>query len=614
MSASEYSASESGDLFGESGLEGLFPAGGQVDRPSKREPTHPTGSRSAADTPLVGVPQAAPADGGARDRASESTADRAASDKGSAQHQVLARKWRPRRFAAMVGQDHVVRALRHGLQSGRIHHAYLLTGTRGVGKTTIARILAKALNCDSPANDDPDPCGRCTNCLQIDQGRFIDYIELDAASHRGVEDMVGLLENAVYAPTSGRWKVYVIDEVHMLSNHAFNAMLKTLEEPPGHVVFVLATTDPQKVPVTVLSRCLQLGLRNLPVEVIVEYLQMVLAEEKIDHEYPALTLLAKAAAGSMRDALSLTDQAISHGGGALRQQDVRAMLGAIDRDQVAAVIDALLAGQVIPLKQVADQVREFGVDPGGVLQALASLVQDIALVQAQAMEADDPRLLAWAAQAHPTQWQVYWQILLHGRRDLSLAPDEHAGLLMTLLRMHAFRPVDPDVIRAPIPEAIPAPSAPAPGQGGAPSGDGFVLDCAWSALAQRISCSGFTRQFLEQSELLAIEGLHIKVRVPIRPLAEAATLSKVRELLSVHFGRPLRLSAEVGSVGQETASAKQELQRGLAHQHALQGLESDPFVRVMLDEFGAEIVPESVRPRQSEAPQAAGVSEGPAST
>lgn len=543
--------------------------------------------------------------------------------KAAAQHLVLARKWRPRRFAAMVGQEHVVRALRHGLKTGRIHHAYLLTGTRGVGKTTIARILAKALNCESTAREDPDPCGQCAHCVQIDQGRFIDYIELDAASHRGVEDMVGLLENAVYAPTAGRWKVYVIDEVHMLSHHAFNAMLKTLEEPPGHVVFVLATTDPQKVPVTVLSRCLQLGLRNLAVEVIVEYLQMVLQEEKIRYELPALTLIARAAAGSMRDALSLLDQAISHGGGDVRQQEVRAMLGAIDRDQVAAIIDALLAGNVGQLKRIADQVRELGIDPGGVLQALAMLVQDIALVGAKAIEAEDPRLHGWSAAGHPTQWQVYWQILLHGKRDLALAPDEHAGLLMTLLRLHAFRPAGPESVAATRPAspaaASPAaaspPSAASPaaaskvsrepsagtGQAGrAPGAEDFVLDCDWSALAQRVACSGFTRQFLEQSELLAIEGLHIRVRVPIRPLAEAATLNKVRDLLSAHFGLRLRISAEVGAVSQETASAKQEIKRELDHQEALEGLQRDPFVRVMIDELGAEIVPESVKPRQVE--------------
>jgi DNA polymerase-3 subunit gamma/tau len=594
-------------LFPEPGPEDLFSDAGPADFFAGTEASGASGKTGAGGT--VADEQTSSPHALANPTTASLSSEPA---KAAAQHLVLARKWRPRRFAAMVGQEHVVRALRHGLKTGRIHHAYLLTGTRGVGKTTIARILAKALNCESTSREDPDPCGHCTHCVQIDQGRFIDYIELDAASHRGVEDMVGLLENAVYAPTTGRWKVYVIDEVHMLSHHAFNAMLKTLEEPPGHVVFVLATTDPQKVPVTVLSRCLQLGLRNLAVKVIVEYLQMVLQEERVGYDLPALTLIAKAAAGSMRDALSLLDQAISHGGGDVRQREVRAMLGAIDRDQVAAIIDALLTGDVEQLKRIADQVRELGIDPGGVLQALATLVQDIALVEARAIEAEDARLQGWSSAGHATQWQVYWQILLHGKRDLALAPDEHAGLLMTLLRLHAFRPAVPESVAATRP-ANPAalgpvalnkvsrePSTETSPPGRTSGAEDFVLDCAWSALAQRVACSGFTRQFLEQSELLGIEGHHIKVRVPIRPLAEAATLNKVSDLLSAHFGRGLRISAEVGAVSQETASAKQEIQKGLDHQEALEGLLRDPFVRVMIDELGAEIVPESVKARQIE--------------
>jgi DNA polymerase-3 subunit gamma/tau len=594
-------------LFPEPGPEDLFSDAGPADFFAGTEASGASGKTGAGGT-VADEQTSSP-----RALANPTTASLSSEPaKAAAQHLVLARKWRPRRFAAMVGQEHVVRALRHGLKTGRIHHAYLLTGTRGVGKTTIARILAKALNCESTSREDPDPCGHCTHCVQIDQGRFIDYIELDAASHRGVEDMVGLLENAVYAPTTGRWKVYVIDEVHMLSHHAFNAMLKTLEEPPGHVVFVLATTDPQKVPVTVLSRCLQLGLRNLAVKVIVEYLQMVLQEERVGYDLPALTLIAKAAAGSMRDALSLLDQAISHGGGDVRQREVRAMLGAIDRDQVAAIIDALLTGDVEQLKRIADQVRELGIDPGGVLQALATLVQDIALVEARAIEAEDARLQGWSSAGHATQWQVYWQILLHGKRDLALAPDEHAGLLMTLLRLHAFRPAVPESVAATRPANSAAlgpvalnkvsrePFTETSPPGRTSGAEDFVLDCAWSALAQRVACSGFARQFLEQSELLGIEGHHIKVRVPIRPLAEAATLNKVSDLLSAHFGRGLRISAEVGAVSQETASAKQEIQKGLDHQEALEGLLRDPFVRVMIDELGAEIVPESVKARQIE--------------
>ena len=557
------------------------------------------------------------------------------------QHQVLARKWRPRNFASLVGQEHVVKALRHGLKTGRIHHAYLLTGTRGVGKTTIARILAKALNCEQVDRDDPDPCGLCSSCLQIDRGRYVDYLELDAASHRGVEEMAQLLENAIYAPTLGRWKVYVIDEVHMLSNHAFNAMLKTLEEPPGHVVFVLATTDPQKVPVTVLSRCLQLSLRNMSPQAIAEHLSTVLHEEQIAYESDALNQIAKSAAGSMRDALSLLDQAISHGAGEVRSAEVLAMLGAIDRDKVAQIMEALLDANPRQLCALAEEVCALGVDAAAVLQALAQLVQDLSLLKLDALESDDPQLRRWADACEAEQLQVYWQILLHGRRDLSLAPDQQAGLTMTLLRLHAFRPLAfrasatqaqavnhgstlaPDVrpVAAPAKRAaqpiassmqreasepqsarqplVRQPLARQPsGQDATVEVTEFKLDCEWSELATKIPCSGFVRQFLEQSELLAIEGVHIRVRVPIRPLAEQATVNKVKDLLVGHFQVPLRLSAEVGSVGVQTAASIHDAQRRAERDAALQGLQSDPFVQAMVNELGAQIDPDSVQARK----------------
>jgi DNA polymerase III subunit gamma/tau len=568
------------------------------------------------------------------------------------QHQVLARKWRPRQFASLVGQEHVVKALRHGLKTGRIHHAYLLTGTRGVGKTTIARILAKALNCEQIYRDDADPCGQCSTCLQIDSGRYVDYLELDAASHRGVEEMAQLLENAIYAPTLGRWKVYVIDEVHMLSNHAFNAMLKTLEEPPGHVVFVLATTDPQKVPVTVLSRCLQLALRNMTSQAIAAHLAMVLEHEQIAYEAEALNLIGKAAAGSMRDALSLLDQAISHGAGEVKNAAVLAMLGAVDRDKLAHIMDALLDGNPRQLRLLAEEVCALGVDAGSVLQALAHLVQDLSLLKMDAIESSDPQMRQWAAACEAEQLQIYWQILIHGRRDLPLAPDQQSGLTMSLLRLHAFRPLaehanpaaaaakhkpaalaaqaltlqasSSTTSRKSLPKAETKTAEPktaepraaergaaeprAAESGAAERGTqdtatkpaSFVLDCEWSALASRIPCSGFVRQFLEQSELLAIEGMHIRVRVPIRPLAELATVNKVKDLLVAHFQKPLRLSAEVGAVGVQTAASIHDAQRRAERDAALQGLQSDPFVQAMVNELGAQIDPDSVQPRQHE--------------
>ncbi|MFP5462217.1 MAG: DNA polymerase III subunit gamma/tau, partial [Gammaproteobacteria bacterium] len=355
-------------------------------------------------------------------------------------HQVLARKWRPRDFESLVGQEHVVRALSHALETGRLHHAYLFTGTRGVGKTTIARILAKSLNCE--AGQGAHPCGRCRACTEIDEGRFPDYLELDAASNRGVEEMVQLLENAVYSPVSGRFKVYVIDEVHMLSTHAFNAMLKTLEEPPPHVVFILATTDPQKVPVTVLSRCLQFNLKNMPPAAIAGHLARVLQAEGIPAEAPALALIGRAAAGSMRDALSLLDQAIAFSAGNVDESAVREMLGVVDRRHLEQLLEALVAGDGPGLVAVADSMLAGNAPFGRTLADLAALLQRIALAQVGVLgDEDDPDALQRHAREIPAEdLQVWYQIAIHGARDLPLAPDEHTGFTMTLLRLLAFRP------------------------------------------------------------------------------------------------------------------------------------------------------------------------------
>ena len=357
-------------------------------------------------------------------------------------HQVLARKWRPRDFESLVGQEHVVRALTHALTTGRLHHAYLFTGTRGVGKTTIARILAKSLNCETGVS--ARPCGKCRACVEIDEGRFPDYLELDAASNRGVDEMAQLLDNAVYAPVAGRFKVYVIDEVHMLSTHAFNAMLKTLEEPPPHVTFILATTDPQKVPVTVLSRCLQFNLKNMPPASVARHLAHVLAAEAIPAETPALALLGRAAAGSMRDALSLLDQAIAFSAGQVGEAAVREMLGVVDRRYLAGVIDALLAVDGPALIAIADEMLSSNAPFGRTLSDFAALLQRIALAQVGAFgeDADTAELERYAAAISPEDLQVWYQIVIHGARDLPLAPDEHAGFSMTLLRLLAFRPGD----------------------------------------------------------------------------------------------------------------------------------------------------------------------------
>ncbi|WP_297912510.1 DNA polymerase III subunit gamma/tau [Thiomonas sp.] len=362
---------------------------------------------------------------------------------------VLARKWRPKTFAALVGQDHVVRALTHALQRGRLHHAYLFTGTRGVGKTTISRILAKSLNCTGPdgrGEITAEPCGVCQSCTEIDAGRFVDYIELDAASNRGVDDMTRLLEQAVYKPTSGRFKVYMIDEVHMLSNHAFNAMLKTLEEPPESVKFVLATTDPQKVPVTVLSRCLQFSLKSMPPAAIAGHLQHVLQAEGVAFEPAALQSLGRAAHGSMRDALSLADQAIAYSAGNVSADAVRQMLGAVDSSHLFDLLRALAAGDGAVMLQLADDMDARGLSFPTALEELAAVLQRIAVVQIvpQAVDAADPdaeALRELAASLSPETVQLAYSMALHGRGELALAPDEHAGFCMVLLRLLAFVPV-----------------------------------------------------------------------------------------------------------------------------------------------------------------------------
>ncbi|MDY4162254.1 MAG: DNA polymerase III subunit gamma/tau [Sutterella sp.] len=391
-------------------------------------------------------------------------------------YQVLARKWRPHDFETIVGQDHVVTAITRALTEKRLHHAYLFTGTRGVGKTTISRIFAKALNCqgaDGKGDVTAHPCGVCPACRAIDEGRFPDYIEMDAASNRSVEDMTALLERAMYAPTQGRFKVYMIDEVHMLSTTAFNAMLKTLEEPPEYVKFILATTDPQKVPVTVLSRCLQFNLRNMTPQGIVSHMSHILDEEKLAYETGALRVLAAGARGSMRDGLSLLDQAIAYCGERLTEDAVRQMLGMSGSDTLAGILEALAAGDGKRMLALADEMQTQGLSFAQGLRDMAGLLHRTALVQRVpgAVSPDDPDHEAIAGLASvftPEEVQLYYQIALHGRNDLSLAPDEYAGFTMALLRMLAFKPAGlraassvpaRDASRAP----VQAPAAPASG-------------------------------------------------------------------------------------------------------------------------------------------------------
>ncbi|NYS16406.1 DNA polymerase III subunit gamma/tau [Achromobacter xylosoxidans] len=395
---------------------------------------------------------------------------------------VLARKWRPRSFDTLVGQDHVVRALTHALDTQRLHHAWLFTGTRGVGKTTLSRILAKSLNCETGITS--KPCGVCRACTEIDAGRFVDYLELDAASNRGVEEMTQLLEQAVYAPGAGRFKLYMIDEVHMLTGHAFNAMLKTLEEPPPHVKFILATTDPQKIPVTVLSRCLQFNLKQMPADSIVGHLQAVLGEEQVGFEVPALRLIGQAASGSMRDALSLTDQAIAYSAGNLTEDAVRGMLGTIDQRHLVRLLDALSTGDAKGVLAVADELATRGLSYAGALADLAVLLSRVAIEQrvSGVTPAEDPLVadIARLAQSlHPDAVQLFYSVAVHSRGELTLAPDEYAGFIMACLRMLALngdagpqtaieapatparQTAEPAVAAAQPPQAAPVATAPA---------------------------------------------------------------------------------------------------------------------------------------------------------
>ena len=446
-------------------------------------------------------------------------------------YQVLARKWRPKRFADLVGQEHVVRALTNALAGERLHHAYLLTGTRGVGKTTIARILAKSLNCETGTT--AEPCGECSACRQIDAGRFVDLLEIDAASNTGIDNIREVLENAQYAPTAGRYKVYIIDEVHMLSKSAFNAMLKTLEEPPAHVKFILATTDPQKVPVTVLSRCLQFSLRNMTPQQVAGHLARVLDVEQVSYEAPALALLGRAAAGSMRDALSLLDQAIAYGVGKVEESGVRAMLGAVDRAYLYTLLEALAEADGPRLIAEAKALAERGIGFDSALGELALLLQQIALAQTvpEAIAADDPdgeAALALAQLIAPEDVQLYYQIAIHGRKDLALAPDEHAGFTMTLLRMLAFHPLNAPGDSAPAPRPAAAgrpepasrPPSPPPSE---PSAEG--ASAAKALLARLAGRNGGTRSVAAAPDEAAPadpEPEPARSEPPLRPAVVAA--------------------------------------------------------------------------------------------
>ncbi len=543
---------------------------------------------------------------------------------------VLARKWRPKSFAELAGQEHVVRALTNALTQDRLHHAYLFTGTRGVGKTTIARIFAKSLNCETGIT--PTPCGVCAACREIDSGRFVDMVELDAASNTQVDNMRELLESALYAPTSGRFKVYIIDEVHMLSKSAFNAMLKTLEEPPAHVKFILATTDPQKIPVTVLSRCLQFNLKQLPPALILSHLRHVLEQEGIPAEQGALALLSRVAQGSMRDALSLLDQAIAYGQGKVEEDMVRAMLGAIDQSYLYNLLDALVARDGAGLLGIADEMQGRSMDFEGALQELATLLHRIALAQTvpQAIGADEPerdRLLALAGQFSAEEMQLYYQIAIHGRNEIDLAPDEYAGFTMTLLRMLAFAPAGVPAVagrgtseppapyraapagaatRQPAPPAAAredARTAPAPGESAAPAPAPLAAGSLdWGTLLAQLEVQGTARELAKNCALESYDGAVVKLSLaPQHKLLNSKMAQeKLQAALAAYFARPVKLAVVLGAGDSATPAAVEQREKQTRQQLAADAIAQDPFVRDAQALLGAQTIESSIKPTEQE--------------
>ncbi len=567
-------------------------------------------------------------------------------------YQVLARKWRPKSFETLVGQDHVVRALTNALEQNRLHHAYLFTGTRGVGKTTIARILAKSLNCETGIT--ATPCGICAACTEIDKGRFVDLIEVDAASNTQVDAMRDLLDNAQYAPTAGRFKVYIIDEVHMLSKSAFNAMLKTLEEPPAHVKFILATTDPQKVPVTVLSRCLQFNLRQMAGTSITGHLQNILTQENIAFEPTALHLISRAAAGSMRDALSLTDQAIAYGGQTVNEAEVRAMLGAIDQSYLYQLLDALLANDGARLIAQAKSMEERSLSFEAALNDLAQLLHQIAVIQTvpDSVADDLPErnaLLDLAQKIQPETLQLYYQIALLGRRDIGLAPDEFAGFTMSLLRMLAFTPNEANVqktqsntqnkpLNAPLTSALKSPLTVKPVVNPAStvvhdeqstelvstynlpaddaekmqivsenvaennmhdsgsSNDSNNFNGNWRGLLDELKL-GLVRTLAQHCELISYDENSISLGVPEsqKHLLLPNYQEKLGSAISQYFGKKIKLQFSIGGTG-NTPAKQISQEKAYAQANAESAIEDDSFVQALINDFGASIIPNSIKP------------------
>lgn len=542
-------------------------------------------------------------------------------------YQVLARKWRPRTFQDMVGQSHVLKALSNALDQDRLHHAYLFTGTRGVGKTTLARILAKCLNCDKGVSS--NPCGECNACVAIDEGRFIDLIEVDAASRAKVEETRDLMDNVQYAPTSGRYKVYLIDEIHMFSNHSFNALLKTLEEPPPHVKFLLATTEPKKLPVTILSRCLQFNLSHLTNDQIGKQIEMILAEESVKFDQASVELVARGADGSMRDALSLLDQAIAYGGGALEESQVRAMMGTIDSADLHGIIQALIDVDAEALLNTIESIALQSPDFDSLLSELLSLLQKIAIIQVLPENSNNvlktnKALVDFANAMNKEDTQLYYQIGMMGRKDLYLAPDAKSGFEMVMIRMLAFRPMAAGEITSktqslkPVAPATPAPqtitshqakpvetvsvnTAPEKVAEVSPSNDMPTRksDDEWHNLIEKMGLKGLTRELAGNCVIKS--QTETKIELALTPsqehLLNKSQKARIEQAIKKQLGENVTLDILLEDSENETpaeANARMERERQKA---AESSVKNDPTVQTLLDTFNATIDQDSIQPQ-----------------
>ena len=543
---------------------------------------------------------------------------------------ALARKWRPRRFDEIVGQEHVVRALTHALESDRLHHAYLFTGTRGVGKTTIARILAKAINCESRVG--AEPCGVCPVCKDLDEGRFVDLVEVDAASRTKVEDTRDLLDNVQYAPSLGRYKIYLIDEVHMLSAHSFNALLKTLEEPPPHVKFLLATTDPQKIPVTVLSRCLQFNLKRLTPEEIRRQMEAILHQEKVIFETNAVRALARSADGSLRDGLSLMDQAIAHGGGELQELTVTQMLGTVSREPIFDLLQAVIDTNAESLLQSIERLQEHAPNYGDVLQHLLVVLHHAALAQwaPDAIRSDDDaeRILSISKSVSADQLQLFYQIGLLGQKDLPLAPDPRSGFEMVMLRMLTFspkgvlKPTDHQEKKTATPTTPPAPVAlkrpeasnigaaqPTPKKPKEVTPPDLPLQAAvtprsasesqdWPRLIQAMGLTAMTRELANNCVLSVLDDVHCELTLDpkLTHLKSPRVEGALQNALESHFNRPIKLSISLKAPHQETPAIQKHRHEETRQQDAVSRIEEDETVKAFKERLDARVMPGTIKP------------------